>query len=750
MLEPEDAGDRQARAPGLDDTITDPLKEVERAALTKIRKHEAAVSALRNDVADLRARAAAEQGSTGIAELRHLCDEAAGLEALLGLPRELLEREALREAEWPAEDLAAARKALEAVDACETATRCATAQISEDGTCTPAGLQDALQGLVRSWWELRAAERAAREGGAPAVRRVDLQVEARAGTIRPLCDALLDRSVEVHGARTREAGADLDGSGLERAGALGQLHAFLQQDWAQQALSALRVDVPGGELLGREQPAEEEDPLLRTVPCARVPQGPALASSAAVLAGSAELWHAVHVGDQRAVESLRGRELCNARMRDASGHTVLWHAIAFNHVGIANLMLETFPPGTEQGVDVTEIHPRKGDTLLHLLCQSKTFGTQLAHLFKRIAAASPPSLFQKVNHLGLTFFQIAASSLNFWVLTFVLRNFQQQAKALVCMPNNAPLKNMAEVIPHPLPPAFRPPEPFPEHFRVADMLQQDDSGAVPYADVAFDVGPSDSRVAAGRFLAHRIVVATQSPVLFEALERLPLTELSPGGPRAAVFRVDPRISQEVWRSALQFMYTGVISCGFAGDVAKVIELLRACTLYKLPRPLLEFAQAGLYPLLPGAPPHFALQALSACGAGPDPELRPAREASTYIVLRSAHRLFEQMDPKEAAQVLERVVQTVEHAVFHPRERGPQAGPQPDQPDGLSQSLRGLPRDAPLQSLWGAQDWHHATPDPMSQSLRAARLHEGLGLRSQGQAAPGAQAYGRVPGGGAWW
>jgi len=446
------------------------------------------------------------------------------------------------------------------------------------------------------------------------------------------------------------------------------------------------------------------------------------ATQQVLTAGSSELWHAVHLGDEGAVESLISKGLCTAKMRDASGHSVFWHAIAFNHVGLANLMLEAFPPGTERGVEVAEIHPRKGDTLLHLLCQCKTFGTQLAHLFKRIAAAAPSALFQKVNGLGLTFFQIAASTLNFWVLTFVLRNFHAEAKALICMPNNAPMRNLADAIAQPLPPEFSQPDPFPEHFRVAEMLQQDENGTVPYADVAFDVGPDNAGMAAGRFLAHRIVVATQSPVLFEALEKLQLTELPKEGARVAILRVDPRVSQEVWRSVLQFMYTGVIHCSYAKNVDKVVELLRACIMYALPRPLLDYAQSCLYPLLPSSPPHAVLHAFSVTfgSAAAETDLRPTREASAYIVLRSAHKLFEAMEPREATQVLERVVQTAEYGVFHPRQhaegstagRGGDAeltgGRPPKTGDLLTQSLRALPHDALGQSVRG----HVAVPQPL--------------------------------------
>lgn len=289
-------------------------------------------------------------------------------------------------------------------------------------------------------------------------------------------------------------------------------------------------------------------------------------------------------------------------------------------------------------------------------------------MFRRVATAAPPDVFQRVNCHGLTFLQIAAASLNFWVLTFVLRNFPVQAQCLVGMPQNAPLKGLAEAMAQPAPPSFTTPDTLPEHFKVSDMLQQDEFGAVPYADVAFDVGPDRTGVAACRFLAHRIVVS-QSPVLFKALEKLPLSELPRENTHAAIFRVDPRISQEVWRSALQFMYTGVINCTYQEDIDKVVELLRACALYKLPKPLLEFAQLRLYHLLPRSPPKFVLQVfMIARDASPDiadSDFRCAKEASAYLLLRSAHRLFEGAGSTEACGLLEYAVQVAEHAVFNP-------------------------------------------------------------------------------------
>jgi len=809
----------------LDETIMDPLKDVERDALTRLRKHEAQVDAFRKDMAAVRARASRPTGSTSIAELRRLIADADKLEALLGVPREVLERETLAEAEWPATDLKQARTVLAGVDACELATARARGQIEEsDGDVTPSSLCMTLNDLITSWSELRKTEADARNGDVLAVQRVDLAVEARATTIRLLCDALLDKAIEVHEGllqKIRAPVGDLDttvpADDSQQMVEFGQrLRSFLEQEWVQEVLKALQVEVPRHEVFrarsehssaslpaaaaaaggdaarnapqvsptdipartpprppdsepdvgpeGRAAAAADggtvdssktcgdEDPLLQTTPgwhssamnadMLSISRGKDRLSAE----GLAELWHAVHVGNQAAVKSLVDQGLVNARLRDGSGHTILWHAIAFDHVGLAKYMLDTFPPGSSSGVDVNEFHARKGDTLLHLLCQRKTFGTQLALIFKRIAAVAPAPLWQRVNHVGFTFMQIAASLLNFWVITFVLRNFPTQAKSLVCMPNHAPLKTLAEVIAQPAPPTFAKPDQFPEHFRVAEMLQQDETGSVPYADVAFDVGPQGK--ATGRFLAHRMVVASQSCVLFDTLERAPLLELPREGIWAAIVRVDPRISQEVWRSVLQYMYTGTIICPYHENADRVVELLRACSVYKLPKPLLDYAQVCLYTLLPGSPPQTAIHVFSVCCAGSgsatkegnclgDPEMRPTREASAYILLRSAHRLFDRIDAKEASQLLERVIQAVEHGVFNPQPRTPASGcaaqaaapqqlpAQQQQPtsrrmysdDPLTESLRALPRGQIPQTPPG-QCRRTLVEDPLTESLRA--------------------------------
>jgi len=402
--------------------------------------------------------------------------------------------------------------------------------------------------------------------------------------------------------------------------------------------------------------------------------------------GSPELWHAVHIGDEATISDLILGGLCNGVMSDLSGHSVFWHAIAFGHFGLAKMILDTFPPGSEFGVDVTEVHPKRGDTLLHLLCQTRPFGFEVAELFERIAAAVPHSVLEHANISGRSIFQIAAVSLNFWVLKDLCRKFPAFVKSTVCH-QSAPLRMIADMVPQPAPPSFRMSVPLPEHFALASILTQDGSGVgrVPFADVAFDTGPPGSVAngECGRFLAHRVVVAAQSPVLLEELEKLPVqifaAEMGHGtGTPCAVCRIDARISREVWRSVLQFMYSGVVYCPFKDDVNGVLELLRACVTYQLPRPLLDFVQVTLFQLLPISPPSVALEALelttvvkgTCAGTSDAEELRPLRETVAHVLLSNAPQAFGAMEPAAVAQALELVLQTVEGCVFKAHQAEP--------------------------------------------------------------------------------
>lgn len=825
------------QAVSLDETVTDPLSSAEREAVTKLREHDAVVASLKEDLDSLRKRAS--NGVT-MAELRRLVEEADRVEGVLGLSREVLALDALKQAEWPAADLEQARRMLQAVTANEAATEATRSQLQADDEVGNVGMLCSTQReLLETWSSLRDIEAEITQRAELAVSRVDLGMEARATVISPLCAALLDKAATVFrkskdndesrkagmaafaqlkeesirrvldaldvelpgdifddgksdsspantvdaktpsaldavegkptmpgddfiaslagidgGDCTGQAAAAADAAASAVASAAAMLDGARDKE-SSQVVPKLKLDSPFAIGSGVSVAATEpkvDDPLLNTIPhmpsqvvtADRAAPTTQSAAGAATVAnrggqryvapsGSAELWHAVHVGDLASVQRVVESGGCDGATRDASGHSVLWHSIAFAHMGLATYMLDTFPPGSsEKSVEVTEIHQRKGDTLLHLICQSKAFGADTAHIFKRLAAATPDEIFQRVNHSGLTFLQIAASALNFWVLTFMLRNFPQQAKALICMPQQAPLRNMSEAISQPTAPTFTMPKPFPEHFHIAEMLQPDESGVVPYADVAFDVGPDEGGPAAGRFFAHRIVVASESPVLMEKLAKISLTKLEHENVQAAIVRVDARISKEVWRTALQFMYTGAINAPFQNDVQKVVELFRACVAYQLPQPLLDFAQSCLYPLLPVAPPQLALQVFSLC-AGSTSEgmtVDAAREASTFIILRSAHKLLESMDANQACPILEKLVQSVEHQVFNPAAQKSPEGAAGAAPAGASAepATQPAPMAAPPESMQATgypmqgqayAHWSQQGTDTLSQSMYGA-------------------------------
>lgn len=251
---------------------------------------------------------------------------------------------------------------------------------------------------------------------------------------------------------------------------------------------------------------------------------------------------------------------------------------------------------------------------------------------------------------------------------------------------------MVHAIPAPTAPErFPPPDRVPPHFPLAQLLTSS-SGKVPFADVAFDVGSADRGGCEGRYLAHRVVVGAQSPVLLEAFERLRVEYLPEDDVKACVVRVDCRISKVVWRCALQFMYTGIIDCPFDQDVNAMVELLRACTMYKLPKPLLNYAQPIIFQLLQQSSPMVAYQAFTITMGVNDKDLdvRPTREISAHILLRKAHQVFADIELAEVAKVPEKIVQTVEEAVFNPVQSNSQQQGTMHQQQGWGQYTSGYP------------------------------------------------------------
>merc|ERR1719487_2110342 len=118
--------------------------------------------------------------------------------------------------------------------------------------------------------------------------------------------------------------------------------------------------------------------------------------------GSAELWHAIHLGDEQVIRRMVATGDCNARMRDASGHSVFWHAIAFGHNSIAQFLLDSFPVGKDGGIDIAEVHHKRQDTLLHLMCSGRNFGEGEAAIFRKLCEVAPAGVMEQRNTSGAT------------------------------------------------------------------------------------------------------------------------------------------------------------------------------------------------------------------------------------------------------------------------------------------------------------------------------------------------------------
>jgi len=166
-------------------------------------------------------------------------------------------------------------------------------------------------------------------------------------------------------------------------------------------------------------------------------------------------------------------------------------------------------------------------------------------------------------------------------------------------------------------------------------------------------------------------------VLMKELQRKPLEPLKQlNGLHACIVRVDQRISKDVWVCCMHFLYSGQVRCAFSQDLQRLTQLLRACVTYQLPRPLLDFTEAALCPLLPSCTPRdalevFSISAVAGTTAAADKRATPAQtrpalqaeESSAYWVLRGAHDLCREMEPKDMAALMDRALCTVEQYVF---------------------------------------------------------------------------------------
>jgi len=148
---------------------------------------------------------------------------------------------------------------------------------------------------------------------------------------------------------------------------------------------------------------------------------------------------------------------------------------------------------------------------------------------------------------------------------------------------------------------------------------------------------------------------------------MPLKPLAGQNIQAALIRIDPRISQDVWRTALQFMYTNVVHCNFTHDVNLMVELLHACLQYKLPKAIQEFTQAHLMRFVSDAPLQTVMHVFELISESPldDATLRPLRDMTLLLLLQGGHMIFPEIDARKACMIMQNMVQAVEFSVFNP-------------------------------------------------------------------------------------
>jgi len=337
-----------ANMQNLDETITDPLNSVERTAITRIRQHSTDIEELRASVAALLAK---HYGEASLLELRQFLVQVDEIERKLAVPRQIFSRPALAQAMWPTSHVEAARKLAEAVDEHEAAMQQGKGQIDYDFRTEGAdhvALCDALERLLKSWALLRKQEKEAKASVETVVSRIDMAVEGRVGTVALLCDALLDKTAELHAAFQLKAEDGRNDSGPKRIGAAAQvlarrMKAILGNELVQETIDDLSVEIPTQgiyvsmdsaesgdpivETPGSSPTAidEDEDPLLQTVPgFSDLLAGDRLVQSVGL---GIDLWHSVHIGDKSAIERLIEAEAVNGEMRDVSQHALAFSCV---------------------------------------------------------------------------------------------------------------------------------------------------------------------------------------------------------------------------------------------------------------------------------------------------------------------------------------------------------------------------------------------------------------------------------------
>uniref|UniRef100_A0A7S4RQ62 BTB domain-containing protein n=1 Tax=Alexandrium monilatum TaxID=311494 RepID=A0A7S4RQ62_9DINO len=320
-------------------------------------------------------------------------------------------------------------------------------------------------------------------------------------------------------------------------------------------------------------------------------------------AGNEGLWTAVVQGDLPTLERLTNQgSLTSGRLMDHNGHSILWNSVAFQQPQVALFLLRTFPPSDSSptGINLAEVHARRGDSLLHLCLYLSDFTAAAAEVFRRVfrAGDQPQAPRELANQHGQTFVHVAAARLNFWVLRFILSNaldtaaLFQRRDSMGHTPLDILLRRYVEdegalpARPNPLPPLAD--ARLPEWSALSRYTPCCNGNAAPppFADLVLEVEDHSAPDGVAQVHAHRAVLAANSGVFHEQFRSHPLGE---------PLRVDPRCcrSAEVLAVVLGFMYSGELACPFEQDGFLLWQLLCLCAQYGLPQPLTTYARTAL-------------------------------------------------------------------------------------------------------------------------------------------------------------
>lgn len=319
------------------------------------------------------------------------------------------------------------------------------------------------------------------------------------------------------------------------------------------------------------------------------------------------IWRATIQGDIAYLESLSTRKvLQSARLKDRNGgHTIFWNAIAFQQTTLALWLLKRFPPGSHGGVDLTEVHPRRNDSLLHLCLYLNSFTEDAATLFraifpsddkaKRSTGDSDKDQCALTNHNGQTFLHIAAVRMNFWVMQHVmscaasvLHLFHVRDSAGLT-PLEILLRRLTEVGAVPPRPSLAPmpKSQMPNWMGLARFAPTLQAGKpMPFIDLKVEVEEPSMEGGKWSVDVHRVVLGAASPALDAHIRKL-----SSGEP----LRIDPKCcrSSKVLMFVVQFLYGTEAICDFSKDAFLLWQLFCTSAQYALPAALKKFAKSAL-------------------------------------------------------------------------------------------------------------------------------------------------------------